>query len=549
MQAILPIGALAERVRTIAGWRRRLVAVLAGTASALAMAPFHLWPVLWVTLPVLVWLIDAALASRAHAIETPWYARPMVATAEVGWLFGFGYFLAGLYWIGAAFLVEADRFAVFMPVAVLAMPAGLALFYAGAVALAAAFWRPGLGRVLVLALSLSAFEWLRGHVLSGFPWNVLGYALTYPDALMQSASVLGIYGLTLAAVLVFALPPVLWNETTGGPAGLRGRAAAVAIALAPLFVAGIAGHIRLTLAASTTVPDVKIRIVQPSVPQREKWIPANQSRFFQEHLDLSIRNPAGEIDNLIGVTVVIWPEAAMPFRPLETPQALAAIDQMLPEGVALIAGAVRAEKAPPTSPRLWSFFNSLLVFVRGRLLTRYDKIRLVPFGEFLPLRDVLGAFGLRQLAAMGSFETGETPRPLLGIPGLPAAVALICYEAIFPAAVAQGSERPGVIVNITNDGWFGITSGPYQHFHQARTRAVEEGLPLVRAANNGVSAVVDPYGRVLQRLDLEQRGVIDSSLPVALAQPPPYARFGDAIFAAIWLIGAAIFSMGRSRTP
>jgi apolipoprotein N-acyltransferase len=232
----------------------------------------------------------------------------------------------------------------------------------------------------------------------------------------------------------------------------------------------------------------------------------------------------------------------MPFMPLDTPEALAAIDQLLPEGTVLIAGAIRAERAPPQSPRLRNFFNSLLVFVRGALLlTRYDKIRLVPFGEFLPLRGLLGAIGLRQLAAMGSFEPGDTPRPLLQIPGLPAAAALICYEAVFPAAVVQGAERPGVILNVTNDGWFGNTTGPYQHFHQARVRAVEEGVPLVRAANNGVSAIVDAYGRVLDRLDLDVRGVIDSPLPVALRQPP-YARLGDAIFLSMWLIGAAIFS-------
>ena len=542
MPADLSIAALAEGVKALGGWRRRLAALLAGAVSVLAMPPFFLWPVLWVTLPTLVWLIDAALASRAHAPSRPWYARPKVAAAEVGWLFGFGYFLAGLYWIGAAFLVEADRFAALMPVAVTLMPAGLAIFYAGAAAFAVPFWRNGAVRVLALALSLSAFEWLRGHVLSGFPWNVLGYALTYPDALMQSAAVVGIYGLTLIVILVFALPPVLWCEAAGGAAGRRLRGTALGIAVVPLILMIALGHVRLALASTATVPGVKIRIVQPSVPQRDKWIPGNQGRFFQEHLDLSVQDPAGNVDHLAGVTHVVWPEAAMPFMPLDTPEALAAIDRLLPEGTALIAGAIRAERAPPESPRLRNFFNSLLVFIRGGLLfTRYDKIRLVPFGEFLPLRGLLAAIGLRQLATMGSFEVGASPRPLLQIPGLPAAVPLICYEAVFPAAVVQGPERPGLIINITNDGWFGNTTGPFQHFHQARVRAVEEGLPLVRAANNGVSAVFDAYGRVLSRLDLDVRGVIDSALPVAL-RPPPYARFGDLIFFFMWLIGAAIFS-------
>jgi len=276
------------------------------------------------------------------------------------------------------------------------------------------------------------------------------------------------------------------------------------------------------------------------VPQREKWIPANQGRIFHDHLDLTVRNPAGTVDNLAGITHVVWPEAAMPFMPLDTPEALDAIGRLLPEGTALIAGAIRAERAPPESPRLRLFFNSLLVFIRGGLLiTRYDKIHLVPFGEYLPLRGLLAAVGLRQLAAMGSFDAGVSPRPLLQIPGLPAAVPLICYEAVFPGAIVQGAERPRLIINLTNDGWFGNTTGPHQHFHQARVRAVEEGLPLIRAANNGVSAVLDPYGRVLGRLDLDARGVIDTALPNAL-QPPAYARFSDVIFFAGWLLGVAI---------
>jgi apolipoprotein N-acyltransferase len=234
----------------------------------------------------------------------------------------------------------------------------------------------------------------------------------------------------------------------------------------------------------------------------------------------------------------------MPFLPLDVPEALAAIGDLLPDGTVLVTGALRAERAPPESSRVRHFFNSLLVFGKsGLLLTSYDKIRLVPFGEFLPLRGVLGAIGLRAIAnSFGSFEFGTSPRPLLPIPGLPLALPLICYEAIFPAALIQGAQRPGVMVNVTNDGWFGNTTGPRQHLHQARVRAVEEGLPLIRAANNGVSAAFDPYGRELGRIDLDVRGVLDVELPAALA-PPPYARFGDLIFFTVWLLGSGI--LGR----
>jgi apolipoprotein N-acyltransferase len=541
MRELASIAAIAERLRALSGWRSRLAALVAGAASALAMAPFFLWPVLWLTLPVLVWLVDGAMVRHAGAGRL----RRLAVVAETGWWWGFGYFVAGLYWIGEAFLVDAGNFAVLMPFAVVGMPAGLALFHAAAIALASPVWKRGVWRVVALALSLSAMEWLRGHVLTGFPWNVLGYALTYPLPLMQSAAVLGIYGLTLLAVVVFALPAVLWSE------GERGRSAALAVALVPLIGLAVWGSARLAYATSDTVPGVKIRIVQPSVPQREKWMSAYWARFFQDHIDLSGRNPAGEPDNLVGVTHVVWPEAAMPFPVLDRPEALAEIGSLLPEGTVLIAGAIRIEWAEGTTKWPRRFFNSLLVFGRGGLLLAlYDKIRLVPFGEYLPLRRVLRLVGLREIASSEGYSSGTQPRPSLRIPGLPAVVPLICYEGVFPGVTGQGAEPsgpgPGVIVNVTNDGWFGNSTGPRQHLHQARVRAVEEGLPLIRAANNGVSAAFDPYGRSLGQLDMDVRGVLDVQLPTAI-QPPPYARLRDAIFLLSWLFMAGALGWGVLR--
>jgi apolipoprotein N-acyltransferase len=539
MPAAISIKALAERARGLVGWRRLGAAFSAGVLSVLAMAPFFAWPILWLTLPVLVWLIDGALSARAGGDARP-LGQELVAAAWVGWWFGFGYFLAGLFWIGEAFLVEAEVFAVLLPVAVTLMPAGLALFYAAATALSASLWRPGAMRVVVLALALSAAEWLRGHMLSGFPWNGLGYALTYPLSLMQSAGVIGIYGLALIAVLTFALPLVLWAEAPDGQGGRRVKLAALAIATLPLLAAATYGHVRLAQGTQAAVPDVRIRIVQPSVPQREKWRPENQERIFRDHLELSATNAAGARDDLARITHVVWPEAAMPFMPLEHPEALAAVGRLLPKGVQLITGALRVESQPADKDRPWRYFNSLLVFgERGSLVALYDKIHLVPFGEFLPLQPMLETIGLRPLTRKrGRFETGAVPRPLLRIPGLPAIVPIICYEAIFPGAIIEGTERPGAMLNVTNDGWFGNTTGPRQHLHQARVRAVEEGLPLIRAANNGISAMIDAQGRVMARLDLDVRGVIDADLPAALA-PPIYARFGDLFFLLMWLAAAA----------
>jgi apolipoprotein N-acyltransferase len=236
--------------------------------------------------------------------------------------------------------------------------------------------------------------------------------------------------------------------------------------------------------------------------------------------------------------------------PLDHPEALAAIGELLPQGTQLITGALRLKH--PAAPRIGGAregFNSLMVFGdQGNLEAVYDKIHLVPFGEYLPFQSVLERLGLEQLTRWrGGFSVGPYPRPLLSIPGLPPVAVLICYEAIFPAAIVEGSDRPGLLVNVTNDGWFGDTTGPRQHFHQTRVRAVEEGLPIVRSANNGVSAVIDGYGRVLTMLRLNARGVIDSPVPGVLPAPL-YARLGDWTFVAMVLaLAAAATFLARNR--
>jgi apolipoprotein N-acyltransferase len=547
------IGRLACLFARLAGWRRCVAALLAGGVSVLALAPFFLSPVLFLTLPVLVWLIDGACGLRAEpatalpvgsAREVRRRWRSQLAAAHVGWWFGFGYFLAGLFWISEAFLVDARTFAVLLPFAVTLLPAAMALFFAAAAGLASRLWLPGARRVLVLALAISATEWLRGHVLSGFPWNVIGYALTYPLALMQSAAYLGVYALSLCAVLVFALPAVLW-----GAAGGRGarRWLALAVAVLPLSVAFLLGQLRLA-GGGEAIRGVRLRIVQPNVPERDKWRPENQDRIFRDLLALSHRGPAGESDGAVGITHIVWPEAALPFLVLERPDARAAIGDMLPPGAVLITGALRAEPAPAGSPASRRIFNSILVLgAGGTLVAEYDKIRLVPFGEYLPLQGALEALGLRQLTRLrGGFTPGERPRRLLNVPGLTPLVPLICYEAIFPADNVAVPDRPLLLLNVTNDAWFGDTTGPRQHFHQARVRAVEEGVALLRVANNGISALVDGKGRVGERLGLNQQGTRDARLPAPLP-PPPYARCGDAIFLLIWLCGAAALIRPRKR--
>jgi apolipoprotein N-acyltransferase len=528
---------LAGWVRARAGWQRMALAVTAGAVSVLAMAPFHFWPVLMATLAVLVWQIDWAVA---QASSGSWRRGPAMRSAVVGWGFGFGYFFAGLFWIGEAFLVEADKFALLIPFAVTLMPAGLALFWAGAAALASLAWRPGMTRVLALALAFGTAEWLRGHVLTGFPWNVLGYALTYPESLMQAAGLIGIYGLTVVAVLVLAAPLVAWADG----AAARG----VGLPLGAIVVLMTYGHWQL---AGPTAPEgARVRLVQPSVLQREKWLAEHQRRIFDLHLSLTARNAAGVEDGAAGVDFIIWPEAAMPFLPLDAPQALDLIAKVLPAGAHLISGALRADPPDPSRPGLQRrIYNSLIAFSPGgQAVAIYDKIHLVPFGEYLPLNDWLDAIGLEPLTRRrGGFTPGPTPRPLMSLPRAPTFAPLICYEAIFPRAIIQGSERPAFLLNVTNDGWFGNTTGPRQHLHQARVRAVEEGLPLLRVANNGISAVMDARGRVLHRLDLDVVGVIDARLPPPMA-PTIYSRLGDLSFALLLLCGVIVVFGGRLFT-
>lgn len=535
--------------------RRALVALAAGCLSVLAMAPFFLSPVLFLTLPALVWLIDAT-AGPPQSRET---SRGELRSAFLaGWWFGFGYFLLGLFWIGEAFLVEADTFGWLLPFAVTLMPAGLALFFGAATAGARLLWSPGLARILVLAVMLSLAEWLRGHILTGFPWNVLGYALTWPLALMQSSGLFGIYGLTLITVVVFAAPLVLAADAPAEVSPWRRWRLGLAIAVTPLILLTAYGVYRLSLPVPT-VADVALRIVQPSVPQRDKWRRDKQRHIFDDHLTLSLTDAAGNRSGLGRTTHLVWPEAAMPFLPLQSPEALSEIAGVLGSKAQLLTGALRLEEhaAEPgagsadiperaTPTRL--VYNSLLVLGPGGKLTAvYDKIHLVPFGEYLPLQPLLEAIGLRQLTRLrGGFTPGPEPRPLLRVPGLPPLVALVCYEALFPGDIVQRPDRPRLIVNVTNDGWFGDTTGPRQHFHQSRVRAVEEAVPIARAANNGISAMIDSYGRVVASLGMNVRGVIDTALP-SPAPLPLYARYGELGWLLLALLAGAIAIACRRR--
>ncbi len=509
---------MVQRLQTARGWPRRGMAFGLGVGAALAMPPLFLFPLLVLGLSALVLLIDNR--------------RPLLASFSAGWWWGFGHFLVCFYWVAEAFLVDAPRFGWMIPFIVGGLAAYMALFIA--LAAVAARWLAlrGAAKVIAFAALWTAAEWLRGHILSGFPWDLAGYSLAFSDALNQYAALGGIRGLSLITVAVAAMPAALWD----GPrrAGLLACAGAAVVAVA-LFAGGA---IRLAVSPTEIVPRVLLRVVQPDIAETMKWQPGTREQNVALLRQLTIAVP-GNAD----IAAAIWPETAVPFLLERQPKLRSYLGAAVPPGALLITGAIRGE---PLEGDLQRIYNSAeAVDHDGNLLASYDKFHLVPLGEYVPLR---GLFPFINKVTPGEmdFTAGPGPRTL-ALPGLPPVGPLICYEVIFPGHVVDRANRPQWLLNLTNDAWFGSSSGPYQHFAIARLRAVEEGLPLVRAANTGISGLIDPYGRVLERIELGRSGVRDLPLPVAL-DPPLYARFGDWMLLAQLAIAAALAGL-LARQP
>jgi apolipoprotein N-acyltransferase len=528
---VTAITRLAHSIVLASGWPRAVIALVAGAASALAMAPINAWPILFLSFPVLIWLVDGSAAGRYSGV---WRA------AGAGWCFGFGYFFAGLYWTGYAFLVDAKTFGWLLPVAVGGLPAVLGIYTALALALARAMWIRGPERVLALAVAITITEWLRGHLFTGFPWNAFGYALTEPLALAQSLALFGIWGLTFLTVAICASPAVLADDRKDTRYPYRAPVAALMV-LAALAAYGAA---RLRTHPTAYVSGVRLRIMQPNLQQDEKFNYAAKAQVMARYLRLSDRATGPASKGLRDVTHLIWPESAFPFFLTREPEALAQIANLLKPNTELITGAVRAAE-PVSADREVRAYNSIYVIdPDGSIRGIYDKVHLVPFGEYLPFQRLLEGLGLRQLTkVVGGFLSGDRRRAM-DVAGAPKMLPLICYEAIFPGEAVPPGERPGWLVNVTNDGWFGISSGPYQHFQQARALAITEGLPLVRAANTGISGVVDPVGRIVASLPLGTEGVLDARLPAA-GPPTAFLKYGNYILLVLLAGGLAVVGHRR----
>lgn len=453
---------------------------LSGGLSSLSFAPFYLFPAGIIGFSALLYLLGTS----------PFEKRPYL----YGWWFGFGYFAGGLYWIANA--LKTVGLWYLMPLGWLGLPAFLALFAMPVAGLSCTYTRPGVARCLLFTALWSAFEYLRGHVLTGFPWNLNGY--TWFLEILQITSVIGIYGLSVLTTLLFTC--------------LASKNRTLISGCIMLFVGLYGwGHIRLSH-LPTERTGINMRLVQAVIPQNLKWL----SNHFEDNLDKHLGLSA--IEGERPLKAIIWPEASVPTFVEDYPilmDTLAAIAP--PDGYVIVGGPRRGSEGQIHT-------STLAINSSGKLVASYDKSHLVPFGEYFPFRGIL-PFASKLTAGHQDYAAGQGIQTL-SLEGLPPVSVLICYEAIFPGSVVT-TPRPDWMLNQTNDAWYGYSTGPFQHLQVVRVRAIEEGIPLVRSANNGISAVVDAVGRITERLNLDEFGFVDFDLPKPLATPPLYTQYKD----------------------
>lgn len=496
-----------------------LIALAAGGLAGSAHPPFGFLPGL-IGYALLLWLLDDADPDR-----------PLRSAFLRGWAAGVGYLLISTYWIAEAFFVDAATHGWMAPFAVAALCGGVGLFWGAAGLLYRLLAGPRLDgrpiRPLVFAACFGLLEWMRGHVLTGFPWDLPGETFAAGSALSQAASVFGAYGLSVLVLAAASAPALLTQR-----ASAVGKAAVAAAMAAAVGVAWIWGAVRLNNGPATPADAPMIRVIQPNIDQKDKWRPENLEQIVSTYVRLTTRPAARTPD------IVVWPEASIPaaantFLSLESPD-YARIAGALRPGQMLLLGAYRLE---PREGRAVAY-NSLLALRRTSsalsLVAVYDKYRLVPFGEYLPFAWLLEPIGFGKMAHVAEgFEHGPRPAPI-SLGALPRVQPLICYESLYPGFVSSAGGRARWIVNVSNDSWFGRTSGPWQHLNIASYRAIEQGLPLIRSTPTGVSAIVDATGRTLPGavLPIGAEGVIDRPLPPALP-PTVYEQLGDTLF---WLM-------------
>lgn len=471
----------AERESHREFWLERGAAASAGAIATLGHAPFHVVPLYLVAIVILVRLLDrAALRPRRVA-----------AAFGMGWWFAIGHFATGLHWISSAFLYD---FGVWGPLfggaAIVLLAAFLACFWGVGSALAMMLWTSDMRRVPIFAAAVALSEWLRGNAFTGFPWLLPGYVWPAGEPMSQLASLVGVYGLSTLTLLLAASPAILFDAETKP---LRRLAPVLAAAL--VFALSWGWGWRRLAEPSPHAPDLPVvRVADSGMSQADKWAerPDQEWRVLQRYLEAS--GSASEAD------IVIWPEGAIPSvnsYALENPPLLNALAVAMGERALVLGLTRRASRG-----ERFVHYNSAVVINSANGVAEiadiYDKHRLVPFGEYIPFWRLVSGFNIAPLQRIGTgFEPGTNPPRRINLADAPAATILICYEAIFPGLAPSRDDRPGWIISVTNDAWFGDGAGPWQHFAIARYRAIETGLPMARAASGGVSAIVDAHGRVV----------------------------------------------------
>ena len=457
-----------------------------GLACYFAFAPYFFFPILWFGLAILA--IQNNSASHRVSFEN-------------AFCFGAGLGVTGMNWLAYTMTLEGSDYKWLVPIIWVSFGLFFGLYY-GLTAFLASFSRPGVSRWLAFAGWFGVIEWVRSWAFSGFPWNSVGNIWNGTLPILQSVSIIGVYGLGILTVLIFTTP-------------FFGRKLKpTLLALGALGILYAFGTWRLYDAQKETVWGVRLRVVQPNIPCTLKWSPRHARENLSKMIHLSKENNDQ-------ITHVIWPESAFSFLINTDEQDRLQLMPAMRQGAALITGAMRAVTQKPLT-----IANSLVVLDDlTNIRSYFDKAHLVPFGEYTPLRGILP---LEKFVPFESDITaGPGPRTIPVINAGPAA-PMVCYEAIFSGEVVDKTKRPQWLINVTNDGWYGMSAGPHHHFAMAQTRAVEEGLPLVRSANTGISAVVDGYGQILDKLDLGTEGVIDADLPQALS-PTLFAKYGNKI--------------------
>ena len=488
---------MVHKILALSGWQRWLLAQICGAMAALALPPFYLLPLLLPAFSILYLLI-------IHSTRL----RQAVA---VGWWFGTGYFACGFYWVAHAFYVDQAQHGWMAPFAVAGIAIGLALYPALTAALhyglKTRFTIGPIGGVVLFSVLWTGVEELRGIAFTGLPWNQPGTVWGFSDEMMQFAAIGGLPGLSFVTVLTSVSLVLLLSPST--------RMAFVALLALPALI-WAAGLNRLSSAQSDIVEGVRLRLVQPAIPQHLKWKNELRVGHVRRQLKMSLEPPVSGL----APTHIIWAETSVPFLLQDQSQLSQGLATVVPDNGLLLVGALRTSS--PTGEQPKQIFNSLhAIDQNGTITDTYDKVHLVPFGEYVPLRNVLPVTKLT--AGRGDFAVGTGPSTL-NLKGLPPVAPLICYEVVFDGEVVDPSSRPKWLLNITNDGWFGLSAGPHQHLVAARFRAIEQGLPLVRVANTGISAIVDPYGRITASLPLGSIGNVDGNLPLALNDIPLWGQ-------------------------